>query len=263
MVIYLDLIFFMNFFYDLLLLLTVSSVLKRRKKLFRHLLSALVGALSIFLLFLKISNYVLFFLKVITSIIMCIISYGYVSLRYTFNNLLYLYMCSVVLAGFLYFIDLQLSLEHQGILFFFNGINPNYIVLIILAPIILIIYYYSSKKLKNTYSLYYNIDIYFDKICIKCLSLFDNGNSLKDPISNKAIIIVSKKKLECINNIRAPVYVPYHTISGNDLMKCYKPSYILINNHKIYNYLIGESNCKFSDGVECLLNKKLMEDNYV
>ena len=263
MIIYLDLIFFMNFFYDLLLMLTVSVTLKRNRKFKYHIFASLFGTFSIFLLFLNINLIILFLFKIITSIIMCLISFGYVSTRYTLNNLLYLYMCSFVLAGFLYFIDLQTSLDHQGLLFFFKGTNPNIIVLMILSPIILFIYYKSSKKLKNTYSLYYVIEIYFNQKCIKCLSLLDNGNNLIDPITKKAIIIVSNKKMSEIEKIRSPVYVPYHTVSGSSLMKCYKPSFIIINQKKIYNYLIGISDYHFQDGIDCLLNKKLMEDNYV
>ena len=263
MIIYLDLIFFMNFFYDLLLMLTVSVTLKRNRKFKYHLFSSLFGAFSIFFLFLKINSVLLLLFKIITSIIMCLISFGYVSLRYTFNNILYLYMSSAVLAGFLYFTDLQTSMDHEGLLFFFKGTNPNIIVLMIISPLILFIYYKSSKKLKNTYSLYYDIAIYFNKNCIKCLALLDNGNTLIDPITKKAIIIVSSKKMLEIEKIRSPVYVPYHTVSGSSIMKCYKPSFIIINQKKIYNYLIGISDYHFSDGVECLLNKKLMEDNCV
>lgn len=263
MIIYLDLIFFMNFFYDFLLMLTVSATLKRNRKLKYHLFSSLFGALSIFLLFLKINSAFLLIIKIITSIIMCVISFGYVSFRYTLNNLLYLYMCSIILAGFLYFIDLQTSMDHQGLLFFFKGTNPNVIVLMMISPIVLFIYYKSTKNLKNTYSLYYNIKIYFNKKCITCLSLLDSGNALIDPITKKAIIIVSSKKMAEIEKIRSPVYVPYHTVSGSSLMKCFKPSFIMINHQKIYNYLVGISDYHFTDGVECLLNKKLMEDNYV
>ena len=46
-------------------------------------------------------------------------------------------------------------------------------------------------------------------------------------------------------------------------MKCYKPSYIVINNKKIYNYLIGETNMEFKDGIKALLNNNLRKDNYV
>ena len=90
-----------------------------------------------------------------------------------------------------------------------------------------------------------------------------NGNNLKDPISRKSIIIVENSRLEKIYNIRSPVYVPVITVKGTHLMKCFKPSYIILNDKKIYNYLIGESSIKFSDGVECLLNKSLKEDGYV
>ncbi|MBQ6841507.1 MAG: sigma-E processing peptidase SpoIIGA [Bacilli bacterium] len=263
MTIYVDLIFFVNFAYDFLLLLTVGIVLKRKVKLYRHMISAFIGALSIFLLFLSWNETLLFILKIVVSILMCVVSFKYISLRYTFNNLCYLYMCSVILAGFLYYLDLEFSYHHEGIIFFFDGVSINYVLLIILAPIVLVWYIHSSKKLKSTYNLYYNLEIYFDNLKINCLSLFDNGNSLKDIVTGKPVIIVNKKIMKGIYNIRDPMYIPFNTVSGSGLMKCYKPSYIILNNQKIYNYLIGISDCNFSDGVEAILNVKLLEDKYV
>lgn len=263
MIIYVDLIFFMNFAYDFLLLLTVGIILKRKVKIYRHIISGVIGGLSIFILFLSWNDFFLFILKILTSIIMCLISFKYVSLRYTLNNIFYLYMCSVILAGFLYFLDLEFSYNHIGLIFFFEGLSINYILLIIIAPIILYFYIKSSKKLKSTYNLYYHIDIYFDDFQIKCLALFDNGNSLKDPITGKPVIIVHKKLMKGIYNIRDPMYIPFNTVAGSSLMKCYKPSFIIINNQRIYDYLIGVSDYKFSDGIECILNVKLLEDKYV
>ncbi len=215
-------------------------------------MSSLIGVLSIFLLFLKINNIVLFLLKILISVIMVIVAFGYKSIKYTISNIIYFYMTSIVLAGFLYLIKGNSS-----------NFNLNYIVLLIIGPIILFIYYKSNKKLKNTYSDYYKIKIVFDNIEISCISFYDNGNNLKDPISRKSIIIVGNNRLEKIYNIRSPVYVPVITVKGTHLMKCFKPSYIILNDKKIYNYLIGESSIKFSDGVECLLNKSLKEDGYV
>lgn len=252
MIVYIDLVCIINFIYDFLILLTVSFTLKRNRKIYYYILSSLIGVLSIFLLFLKINNIVLFLLKILISVIMVIVAFGYKSIKYTISNIIYFYMTSIILAGFLYLI--------KGNSFNFN---LNYIVLLIIGPIILFIYYKSNKKLKNTYSDYYKIKIVFDNIEYNLVSFYDNGNNLKDPISRKSIIIVGNSRLEKIYNIRSPVYVPVITVKGTHLMKCFKPSYIILNDKKIYNYLIGESSIKFSDGVECLLNKSLKEDGYV
>lgn len=252
MTVYIDLVCIINFIYDFLILLTVSFTLKRNRKIYYYILSSLIGVLSIFLLFLKINNIILFLLKILISIIMVIVAFGYKSIKYTISNIIYFYMTSIILAGFLYLI--------KGNNFNFN---LNYIVLLIIGPIILFIYYKSNKKLKNTYSDYYKIKIVFDNIEYNLVSFYDNGNNLKDPISRKSIIIVGNSRLEKIYNIRSPVYVPVITVKGTHLMKCFKPSYIILNDKKIYNYLIGESSIKFNDGVECLLNKSLKEDGYV
>ena len=252
MTVYIDLVCIINFIYDFLILLTVSFTLKRNRKIYYYILSSIIGVLSIFLLFLKINNIVLFLLKILISVIMVIVAFGYKSIKYTISNIIYFYMTSIVLAGFLYLI--------KGNSYNFN---LNYIVLLIIGPIILFIYYKSNKKLKNTYSDYYKIKIVFDNIEYNLVSFYDNGNNLKDPISRKSIIIVENSRLEKIYNIRSPVYVPVITVKGTHLMKCFKPSYIILNDKKIYNYLIGESSIKFSDGVECLLNKSLKEDGYV
>ena len=252
MTVYIDLVCIINFIYDFLILLTVSFTLKRNRKIYYYILSSIIGVLSIFLLFLKINNVILFLLKILISVIMVIVAFGYKSIKYTISNIIYFYMTSIILAGFLYLIKGNSS-----------NFNLNYIVLLIIGPIILFIYYKSNKKLKNTYSDYYKIKIVFDNIEYNLVSFYDNGNNLKDPISRKSIIIVENSRLEKIYNIRSPVYVPVITVKGTHLMKCFKPSYIILNDKKIYNYLIGESSIKFSDGVECLLNKSLKEDGYV
>ena len=252
MTVYIDLVCIINFIYDFLILLTVSFTLKRNRKIYNYILSSLIGVLSIFLLFLKINNIVLFLLKILISVIMVIVAFDYKSIKYTISNIIYFYITSIILAGFLYLIKGNSS-----------NFNLNYIVLLIIGPIILFIYYKSNKRLKNTYSDYYKIKIVFDNIEYNLVSFYDNGNNLKDPISRKSIIIVGNSRLEKIYNIRSPVYVPVITVKGTHLMKCFKPSYIILNDKKIYNYLIGESSIKFSDGVECLLNKSLKEDGYV
>lgn len=247
MIVYVDLIFFMNFIYDFFISLTVSITLKRYSKINRLLLSSFIGALSVFLLFLKIPSILFFFIKIIISIIMVIISYSYKNYKYFITNMIYFYMTSSVLAGILNLLNNTF-------------IHADRVLLIILAPFLLLFIIYYSKKRKVTYNYYYNIKIVFDSIIINALAFLDSGNNLVDPVTGKRIIILNKHLLKGVYNIRSPMYVPYKTINGTDLMNVYKPSYIIINNKRLYNYLVGEAKEKLTSGIDCLLNFKMMED---
>ena len=109
MKIYLDLVLLLNFTFDFLLLMSVSLLLRRNVKIVRILLGALLGSFSIFFLFIKITSLQLFLLKLMVSILMVIITFNYRDLKYTLRNLLYLYMASIVLGGFLYFLNIEFS----------------------------------------------------------------------------------------------------------------------------------------------------------
>ena len=85
MTVYVDLVFFLNLFFDFLLLLTVNNTLKRNTSLKRIFLGALVGSITIFTLFLSISSILLFVFKVVLSIVMCTITFGIISLFFKFN----------------------------------------------------------------------------------------------------------------------------------------------------------------------------------
>lgn len=262
MTIYIDLILLLNLAIDFILLLTVNITLKRNTSLLRIFLGSLIGSLSILFLFLPLNSISLFFLKIIISILMSLITFKYKSLKYTFSNLLYLYMTSVILGGFLYFLNIEFSYKNTGIVFFHNGLSINFIFLIIISPIILYIYIRQIKELKNNYSCYYKIEIVFlNNKSITLNSFLDTGNKLRDPITKKNIILVEASSLKNIIKIRSPIYVPYNSLNNHGLLKCIKPKYIIIENKIYKNYLIGISEQKFNiDGISCILNYKLKEE---
>lgn len=261
MKVYLDLELILNFCYDLLLLMTVDITLKRHTKFYRLVISALIGAISIILLFIPFNNFLLFLFKILTSIIMILISFGYKNIKYFGTNMLYLYMCSVILGGFLYLLNTEFSYKREGLIFYFDGLSVNYILLLIIAPIILFLYIRNIKKIKSTYNYSYEVEISINNKIIKLNGFLDTGNKLRDPITHKYIIIVSKKKIEAFINIRSPIYVPFKALNKKGLLKCFKIDYIKVNNQILKNYLIGISDDNFNlNGTDCLLNYKLMED---
>lgn len=216
MTIYIDGLFFLNFFFDFLLLLSVSIILKRNVSLFRVILGAFIGSLTILILFFKITSFELFLIKVYLSIIMCLVSFGYKNLKYTLKNILFLYLVSIVLGGFLYMINIQIGYKHNGLIFINKGISLNVIFLIIFSPIVLYIYVKEMKSYKARIGNYYKVNIYIGKRVLKLNGYLDTGNSLK--FKGRMVILTSIK-----NNFKNKIYmVPYMGASGCGILECIK-----------------------------------------
>ena len=129
MKIYLDLVFLLNFFFDFILLFATSKVLKNIIKLKRLLLGSLVASTSIFLLFIELNSLSLFFLKLIISIFIILVTFGK---RNFFKNISYFYLISIILGGTLYLLNISFNYKNKGILFINNGLSINLIITIIL-----------------------------------------------------------------------------------------------------------------------------------
>ena len=54
MKVYIDIVFFTNFLFDFILLLSVNIILKRNMKIYRIILGALTGTLTLLMLFIRI-----------------------------------------------------------------------------------------------------------------------------------------------------------------------------------------------------------------
>lgn len=258
MKIYLDLILMLNFFMDLLLLITVSLILKRNVQFYRLTLGAFFGSLSILLLFININSITLFILKFIISFFMIIICFGFKDIKYTSRNIFYLYISSIILGGFLYYLNIEFSYKNNGIVFYHNGLSINYIFLIILSPVILILYIRQSLYLKNTYSKYYKVDVYLkDGTILKYNSFLDTGNKLYDPYMNKPILLIDKKNIE-LKNI---IYVPYSSINMHSILKCIIPEKVYVHGVGYRNnLLLGISNQKIMlDGVDAIMHEDILE----
>ena len=258
MKIYIDLILLLNFGFDFLLLLSVSLILKRNTELYKLLLGAFIGSISVLTLFIKINSMQLFIIKIIISILMTITSFKYKNIKYTLKNILYLYISSVVLGGALYLLNIELTYKNQGIIFYKNKMSINFIILVIISPIILYIYTKECKNLRNNYSNYHKVEIKIRDKIIKCTGFVDTGNKLKDPYKKRPIILMNNNYLD--NNLNK-IFVPVHTILGTNLIECIKIQELKIDNTIIkQEVLLGFINKKIKiDGIECLLNNEIME----
>ncbi len=261
MKIYLDVIFLINFLFDSLLLFCVSVILKRNIKLKKIFLGGLIGGISIFILFLKINNIQLFFIKIIISILMTLITFSFKNIKYTLKNLLFLYTSSIILGGFLYFINCEFAYRQEGLIFFHNNFSLNFIVLVLLSPIIIYIYIRQAKELKNNYNYYYKIDVVLkNKKILKLNAYLDTGNKLTDPYLNRPIIIIDNKEID-EKDIVDYILVPIDTINSHTMIKCITIDKVYIEGYgEKKNVLLGISPVKIKlEGINCLLQPKVLE----
>ena len=249
MKIYLDLLLLLNFIYDGLLLITVSVALKRNTCFKRILLGSLFGSLSTLIILLPLNKYLLFILKIASGLIMLIITFSYHNFKYFLNNLIYLYMCSVILAGFLVFLKIE-----------FN--NLSYVLILLISPFILYVYLKEQKNLKEIVNYHKNVTITLkNNRTLNLKGFIDSGNTLKDPVTHKYIILINKNKLKGIYNIRSPMYVPINTVSSHSLLECISIKNIQIDNKVYTNYLLGlSSEFTRKDEADCLLNYHILEE---
>lgn len=258
MKVYLDLVMILNFFIDFILLLTVSIVLKRKVNIKRIILGAFIGGISILFLFFNINSFLLFIFKLIISILMVIITFKYENIKYTLINILYLYITSIILGGFLYLLNIEFSYKHVGIIFINNGLSINFIILIIISPVILYIYIRQNKLLKYTYSNYYDVELIKNNKSYKYIGYMDSGNVLVDSLTNKKVILIDKRKI--LFNIKEFRLIPYMGVNGMNMIKVVKIDKLIFNNKEYDNVLLGIMDNINLDGVDIILNRKLMEE---
>ena len=252
MTIYIDIILLINFIIDLLLLLSVSFLLKRRASLTRIIISSSIGSLSTLLLFVIHNNFLLLIYKLLISIIMIIIAFKYNNFHYFKDNLIYLYIISIVLGGTIYLINNQISSINNGLIFTSNNLKINLFLLIIITPIIIYKYLKTTKNYQITYSNYYDIDIYYNDLCIKGTAFLDTGNNLKDPYFKRPIILINK---ELINEPVKTFLVPYSVVNNQKgLLEVFSPKKIIVNNKKCKKTLLGLSDININ-GIKIYLKR--------
>lgn len=239
--IYIDELIILNFIIDFLILKTTSKILKLNTTTQRIIISSVFGEISLLYLLVNLNNVELTLFKLLIGIIMNLLAFGYHDIKEFIKNLIYFYMFSFFLGGTLYYFKIESLIKYQ-----------YYILLI---PIIMNILKYFAYNLKNIISLRHKVTIYLKNGKVLYLNGYmDTGNTLKDPYSNKNVIIINKDIEENY------FLVPFKTIDNSSLMKCFNPKKVFIDGlGERKDIVVGISNKKFK-GFSCLLNYNLMEE---
>lgn len=182
---YLDISFFVNFSINTVLLWATAKIMQKKAKLSRIFFASFLGTIYA-LLFIVINWAWLYSIpgKIIISILMIYIAFGKRNLKDFFKLISCFYILSFLLAGIQLAIVLQTDKN--------NYLEFSYFAFFLASLIIFIIGSKGYQYIKGfliPIILKYKVRFYFNNNFCEADAYLDTGNSLRDPISNKPVII--------------------------------------------------------------------------
>lgn len=228
MTVYLDVIWALNFLFDSLLLYLTAIFLKRRTHLWRILAGGFIGSLIIILSFTPLNVYTGHPIsKLICSIFMVIVAFGYKRLKFFLKALMTLYVSTFLIGGALtgthYFIQYDSELTTRVLMSSVKGFGDpvSWLFVLVGFPIA---WHFSKKNVegmemtKIQFEQIVNVRVNIENICLVFKGLVDSGNQLYDPLSKLPVMFVSiKNQLEALPEpIRKMTVDPEQLIMGNE-----------------------------------------------
>jgi stage II sporulation protein GA (sporulation sigma-E factor processing peptidase) len=206
MTIYLDVIWFLNFSFDLFLLLLTAIALKRKIVKIRLLLAALLGSSIVLLMFTPLVFIVSHPIgKIIFSMMMVWIAFGFYRFSYYFQSLLTFYFVTFMIGGGMigvhYLLQVEMSYLDGVLMTNTNGFGHpiSWLFVLIGFPLLWI---FSRNRLEGVVAKKIHFDqlvtvsIRVDTTEFTLTGLVDSGNQLFDPITRSPVMIIDTLKVQ-------------------------------------------------------------------
>ncbi|MCL6604131.1 MAG: sigma-E processing peptidase SpoIIGA [Paenibacillus sp.] len=202
MVVYIDLIFAANLLIDGVLLWLTGWMLKLKVPWWRLLLSALLGALYVVMMFVPdLSFLYTFIIKFGLSVFMLWIAFGFVSLQSYLRTMGAFYMINFAAAGGILGIHYLLQSSGDiwnGIMFTAAGgyayrIKIGFWFVLAILPLVLIgfkMVHSSSVKREKLETYIGEVEVEIGGVSVVCSGLLDTGNRLYDPLTRIPVMVM-------------------------------------------------------------------------
>lgn len=290
-VIYIDVLFLVNFFINCTLLLICTKILKRSYRAHRLFLGSALGAIyAVCMFFPKIQFMYTLLAKFIMSLLIVSASFKIVNLSLYIKTVCTFYLASFTLGGGLmalvHFTNTQKitgTVMNNGI-FYFNLPFGTVLIASLIAYILISIFCRIYKESKSTS--YKEVCVYIGGKHTCFRALIDTGNMLSEPISNTPVMVVELEKLR--NVLPEKLYdtlesadisdnvlfddekdsfksririIPYTSLGEqNGLLMGFKPDSVTVSGKCITNIIIGVYNRSLSvtSEYDALLNPEIL-----
>ena len=255
MTIYLDIVFLENFLLNFIIIFSTSLITKSKTTLFKMVITSAFGSLF------SISEYIYFgikenekfIFKFVLSIVMINMTFGLKKKKLLFNLVVF-YLVSLSFGGLsfatLFFINSEKIIIKNDM---FSGISllESIVIASIICFVLILVLIVCLKIYEKKKSELIEIEIINNGKTHKVMALYDTGNLLKEPITQKDVIIVEKSELYdiCDNNFLDSIkdilngkwigdensnykfcLIPFSSLGNeNGILIGFKPDYIKVN----------------------------------
>jgi stage II sporulation protein GA (sporulation sigma-E factor processing peptidase) len=276
MTVYLDVIWFLNFCFDALLLMLTGIVLKRKIIKWRIALAAFIGSLIILFMFTSYAHvFAMPLVKILFSLIMVLIAFRFHRITTYLHNVFMFYFVTFVMGGGMLGVHYLFNVEWMNTQSSFELGDPiSWMFVIVGFPIV---YYFSKSRISSIevrkvhFEQLSDVVIQVGDITIKTVGLIDSGNQLHDPITRAPVLIMDiscckgqlpKAFLTHIENpetiglendeansctwVDRMKIIPYRAVgSGQQFLIAVKPDKLTIKHDEV-NYLVSRGLVAFS-----------------
>lgn len=240
--IYVDVLICVNLFINYFLLLGVAKFLKIKVKRLKIIVASIVAALCSLYIFIPKINFILsFIVKVLMATVIVLCAFGFFSVKQLIKTLFCFFSMNFAFCGSMFAIWYLLGPKNlvmkNGIVYF--NISPIMLVIATLISYVItrILNRFTGQEIPD--SIFCEILIEQDGQIEKVKAKVDTGNDLKEPFSQLPVLVVEKKCIERIIPLRDSEskfrVVPFHTVSGDGILKAFKPDKVTVFNNKSYS----------------------------
>ncbi|MFV9509977.1 sigma-E processing peptidase SpoIIGA [Tepidibacillus sp. LV47] len=209
MVVYADFVFLLNFIIDYLILWTTGKFLQLNSKKFRLFMGAGIGACYTFIFLIPSLTIVHILLtKILVSIAMVLISFGFIHLFHFIRMLATFYFVSFVFGGGVFGLQYLLQIDHEiinGIYIHHSSGSIVYLLFLVIAPVMIWLFsnktYYSLRRKTLIQQDLVDVELTILNQSYQFKGLVDTGNQLYDPISRKPVLIIEAKDLTILPDV--------------------------------------------------------------
>lgn len=207
-VVYIDLVFLLNLVIDASLLLVTAWMRKQKLIIWRIIVSAVVGALYVVMMFLpELSFMFTFLVKFLFSVIMLWIAFGFESLQHYLRNMGAFYIVNFAAAGGI--LGVHYLLQDAGELW--NGIwytasgglgfSLKVGTLFTLILFFVVLFWFkrvigTRQRQEKMATYLVDVQAILGEAVVHCKGLIDTGNQLTDPLSRLPVMVMEAKLWE-------------------------------------------------------------------